>query len=95
MEEVKQKTEQETKLYTVFNHPESLKAPHTLSKARTGEVVQPSYLVTPNSPRLSLDGSKGIVTGIYGEAPECLHLSQSEAEVLMASKEWSDANEAA
>ena len=82
--------EQEVKLYTVFNYPKSLTAPYTLSEEGSEELVQPPYLASTNVPRRSLDGSKGIVTGIYGEAPECLHLSQAEAEKLMATKEWSN-----
>lgn len=80
---------QTPKLYTVFNYPKSLAAPYTLSEEGSEEVVQPPYLVLPNVPRLSIDGSKGIVTGIYVEAPECIHLSQTEAEELMQTKEWS------
>lgn len=40
-------------------------------------------------PRKSLDGSLGIITGRY-DLPGAVHLTQSEAEALMATPEWSE-----
>ena len=43
-----------------------------------------------NNPRRSLDGKKAIATGLFENAPNAQHLTQSEAETLMQSQEWTE-----
>ena len=76
--------------YTVFNLKQALMLEG--AEARDGTIVYQEYLAMPNNPRVSLDGSIAIATGIY-DSPECKHITQSEAEKLMQTKEWSDDTE--
>jgi len=56
------------------------------------EPVCPDCLALPNKPRQSLDGSLGICTGT-GFQFELYTLTQSEAEALMQTPEWSSPEE--
>lgn len=42
----------------------------------------------PNNPRMSIDGRKGIVTGVFELAYDAEFLSQTEAEALMQTPDW-------
>ncbi|WP_257285993.1 hypothetical protein [Endozoicomonas sp. SESOKO1] len=74
-----------TKRYTVFSMS-TLKRQVALLK---DDMELPEIISPPNNPRLSLDGTRGIVTGIFENAPYAKLLTQSEAEELVTTPEWS------
>ncbi|WP_422134942.1 hypothetical protein [Endozoicomonas sp. ALD040] len=77
--------EVEPKLYTLFSYYHS-NFVHG-AEERDGTITILPWMNTPNTPRLSLDGNQGIVTGIF-EFSGATHLTQQEAETLMQTPEW-------
>ncbi|WP_448216276.1 hypothetical protein [Endozoicomonas sp. 2B-B] len=77
---------EDPKLYTVFSYYHS-NFVHG-AEDREGNIESLPWMEMPNSPRRSLDGNLGLVTGIY-DFPTAEHLTQSEAEALMKTEHWS------
>ena len=75
--------------YTVFNVATTKGILSSGLSDREDNPITFDYAEMPNNPRRSLNGRLGIVTGIFGEAPDCYHLTQQEAEELMSTVEWS------
>lgn len=74
----------EPKRYTVFSMTTLKRQVASLQ----GDMELPAIIRTPNNPRLSLDGTRGIASGIFENAPYAKLLTQSEAEKLMSSPDW-------
>ena len=79
---------EEPKLYTVFNLGSVQEAMSYTD--REDNPITFEFMEMPHNPRISLDGTQGICTGIFGEAPDCCHLTQEEAEALMSSDSWTN-----
>ncbi|WP_422452433.1 hypothetical protein [Endozoicomonas sp. ALC066] len=77
--------EVEPKLYTLFSYYHH-NFVHAAEEREGAETFLP-WMASPNSPRISLDGQMGIVTGIF-EFEGAIHLTQSEAESLTKRPEW-------
>lgn len=65
---------EESKIYTVYTV--------------TGVDEEHEIMSHPHNPRKNLAGTKGIATGIFTNVPDAEHLTQEEAELRMATGEW-------
>ena len=77
---------EEPKSYTIINmyHAHMVQG----VEDRNGNTVQLDYLCGNNNPRVSIDGLKGIATGIFRDECVIAHKTQAEAESLMNTPEW-------
>ena len=65
--------------YTVFD---------STSATPTIDSTIPEYFLPPHNPRRNLAGTRAIATGRFEDAPDAQFLTQTEAEQLMSSQEW-------